>query len=120
MKRNPISYSSLLLLSLLLSVTGAHAQSAARANVPFAFKVGTAQMPAGTYTIRSEVGSNIVTIHNVQAGKSAMAMGRWEAPTKNSNKLIFHRYGGQYFLSAIRSEEHTSELQSQSTLVCRL
>jgi hypothetical protein len=105
MKRNPISYSSLVLLSLLLSVTGAHAQSAARANVPFAFKVGTTQMPAGTYTIRSEVSSNIIMIHNVQAGTSALAMGRWDAPSKKSNKLIFHRYGNQYFLTAILGSE---------------
>jgi hypothetical protein len=44
MKFNSIAQSSLMVLSLLLTVAGAHAQSAARANVPFAFKVGTTQM----------------------------------------------------------------------------
>ena len=100
MKRNSIS-NSFLLLSLLLTTAGAHAQSPARANVPFAFKVGAKQMPAGTYTVQTEIGSNIVMVHNVATGTSAMAVGRWESPTEKTNKLIFHRYGSQYFLTAI-------------------
>lgn len=101
MKCNSISKSSLLVLSLLLTVAGAHAQSAARANVPFAFKVGTTQMPAGTYAIRNDAGTNVVTVRNVQTGTSVLAMGRREAPSKKTDKLIFHRYGSQYFLTAI-------------------
>ena len=100
MKCNSISKSSLLVLSLLLTVAGAHAQSAARAKVPFAFKVGTTQMPAGTYNIQN-VGANIVTVRNVQTGTSALAVGRRESPSKKTDKLIFHRYGSQYFLTAI-------------------
>ena len=101
MKCNSISKSSLLVLSLLLTVAGAHAQSAARANVPFAFKVGKTQMPAGTYTIRNDAGSSVVMIRNVQTSASVLAMGRPESPSKKTDKLIFHRYGSQYFLSAI-------------------
>jgi hypothetical protein len=58
-------------------------------------------MPAGTYTVRNELGSNIIMVHNVETGRSAMAAGRWEAPTRKTDKLIFHRYGRQYFLTAI-------------------
>jgi hypothetical protein len=101
MKRNSISSSSLLVLSLLLNVAGAHAQSAARANVPFAFKVGTKQMPAGTYTVQTKIGSDIIQVHNVQTGTSALALGRRDSPAAKTDKLIFHRYGSQYFLSAI-------------------
>jgi hypothetical protein len=101
MKCNSISKSSLLVLSLLLTVAGAHAQSAARANVPFAFKVGTTQMPAGTYAIRNDAGSSVVMVRNVQTGTSVLAMGRRESPSKKTDKLIFHRYGSQYFLTAI-------------------
>ena len=115
MKRNSISYSSLLLLSFLLSATGAHAQSTARANVPFAFKVGTKQMPAGTYTVRNETGSNIIMVHNVQTGTSALAMGRWEAPTNKTDKLIFRRYGSQYFLTAIRGSKGSQGLVFPAT-----
>ena len=66
MKFNSIAQSSLVVLSLLLTAAGAHAQSATRANVPFAFKVGTTQMPAGAYTIQNELGTNLVTVRNVQ------------------------------------------------------
>jgi hypothetical protein len=101
MKCNSISKSSFLVLSLLLTVAGAHAQSAARANVPFAFKVGTTQMPAGTYAIRNDAGSSVVMVRSVQTGTSVLAMGRRESPSKTTDKLIFHRYGSQYFLAAI-------------------
>src|SRR2546430_13313803 len=36
-------------------------------------------------------------------------------------KLAVHTHGGdQVYIYSMRSEEHTSELQSQSNLVCRL
>ena len=105
MKFNSIAQSSLVVLSLLFTAAGAHAQSAARANVPFAFKVGTTQMPAGTYTIQNELGTNLVTVRNVQTGTSVLAMGRQESPSKKTDKLIFHHYGSQYFLTQILGEE---------------
>jgi hypothetical protein len=105
MKYNSIPKSSFLLLSLLLTVAGADAQSTGRANVPFAFKVGTTQMPAGTYTVRNDAGSNIVMVRNVETGASALALGRRESPSKKTDKLIFHRYGNQYFLTAILGEK---------------
>ena len=128
MKRNSITYSSLLGLSLLLSATGAYAQSAARANVPFAFKVGAKQMPAGTYTVQTQIGSDIVMVHNVQTGTSALALGRRESPSKKTDKLIFRRYGSQYYLAAIlgsqgsqgmvfspsRQEKKVQEAQAQA------
>jgi hypothetical protein len=101
MKCNSIAQSSLVVLSLLLTVAGAHAQSAARAKVPFAFKVGTTQMPAGTYNIQNDLGTNLVTVRNVQTGTSVLAMGRRESPSKKTDKLIFHHYGSQYFLTEI-------------------
>jgi hypothetical protein len=88
-------------LSLLLTVAGAHAQTSARANVPFAFKVGTTQMPAGIYTVRNDPGSYVVVIRNVKSGTSVLAMGQRQSPSKTTDKLIFHRYGSQYFLTAI-------------------
>jgi hypothetical protein len=100
MKCNSIAKSSLVVLSLLLSVAGVHAQSV-QAKVPFAFKVGSTQLPAGTYAINNEIGTNFVTVRNVQTGSSVMALGRQESPSKKTNKLIFHRYGSQYSLTTI-------------------
>ena len=100
MKCNSIAKSSLVVLSLLLSVAGAHAQSV-RAKVPFAFKVGSTQLPAGTYAISNEMGTNFVMVRNVQTGSSVTALGRQESPSKKTNMLIFHRYGSQYSLTSI-------------------
>jgi hypothetical protein len=115
MKRNSIATSSLVVLSLLLTAAGAHAQSAARANVPFAFKVGTTQMPAGTYTIKNELGTNLIMVHNVQTGTSVVAMGQQQAPSSKTDKLIFHRYGSQYFLTAILGEKGSEGIALPAT-----
>jgi hypothetical protein len=115
MKINSIAQSSLVVLSLLLTAAGAYAQTAARANVPFAFKVGTTQMPAGTYAIEGNHGSNIVTVRNVQTGTSVMAMGRQESPSKKADKLIFHRYGSQYFLTAILGSQGSDAMVLPAT-----
>ena len=100
MKCNSIAKSSLVVLSLLLSFAGAHAQSVS-AKVPFAFKVGSTQLPAGTYAINNEMGTNFVVVRNVQTGSSVTALGRQESPSKKTNILIFHRYGSQYSLTTI-------------------
>ena len=100
MKCNSIAKSSLVVLSLLLSVAGAHAQTV-QAKVPFAFKVGSTQLPAGTYAINNEMGTNFVVVRNVQTGSSATALGQPQSPSTKTNKLIFHRYGSQYLLTTI-------------------
>jgi hypothetical protein len=115
MKFNSIAQSSLVVLSLLLTAAGAHAQSAARANVPFAFKVGTTQMPAGTYAIQSNHGSNVVMVRNVRTGTSALALGRQEFPSKKTDKLIFHRYGNQYFLTEILGSQGSQAMVLPAT-----
>jgi len=105
MKSNSIARSSFLVMSLVLTVAGAHAQSTGRTYVPFAFKVGTTQMPAGTYAVQNDAGSDIVTVRNVETRASALVMGRRESPTKKTDKLVFHRYGSQYFLTAVLGEK---------------
>ena len=52
MKRNLITILSLVVMSLMFNATGAYAQSFAKADVPFAFNVGTKQLPAGTYEVK--------------------------------------------------------------------
>jgi hypothetical protein len=115
MKLKSIAQSSLMVLSFLLTTAGAHAQSATRANVPFAFKVGTTQMPAGTYAIPEHQGSNVITLRNVQTGASTVVMARPENPSEKTNVLIFHRYGNQYFLSELRGSRGTDAMVLPAT-----
>ena len=101
MKRNSIATSSLVVLSLLLTAAGAYAQSAVQAHVPFAFKVGTAQVPAGTYSMEKDSDTNIVRIRNVKTNAMVLAIGTGQSPSKTTGKLIFRRVGSQYILTEI-------------------
>jgi hypothetical protein len=104
MKRNSIATSSLVVLSLLLTAAGAFAQSAAQANVPFAFKVGTVQVPAGTYSVKTDFDTNIIMIRNVKTGKAVLALVARELTSKTTDKLIFRHAGSQYILTEIWGE----------------
>ena len=97
MKRNLIGILSLVVMSML-AATGAYAQSV-RANVPFAFRVGSKQLPAGAYEIRM-TSDNAITIRNGQS-RATLVMVRREDPRNSGNKLVFHHLGGEYFLAAI-------------------
>ena len=83
MKRNLIGTLSLVALSLLLTATGAAAQSAVQANVPFAFRVGTAQLPAGSYRIKAG-SQSLIVIGNLQTMKSVYSQAQWEGPSHTS------------------------------------
>ncbi|MGA8619038.1 MAG: hypothetical protein WB660_11050 [Candidatus Sulfotelmatobacter sp.] len=99
MKRNLIGILSLVVMSVMLNAT-ANAQALAKANVPFAFKVGSAELPAGNYEIQ-EVNSGAIVIQNRQAHRCAVSAVRPEYPRKTGTKLVFHLVAGQYFLAEI-------------------
>ena len=102
MKRNLIATLSLVVMSLLLTATGAFAQSYVKANVPFDFKVGSAQLPAGSYDIKvDDTSSAAIVIRNGETSASAMSTAWHESARNTSPKLVFHRVGNQYFLAEI-------------------
>jgi hypothetical protein len=103
MKRNLIGTSSLVVLSLMLSATGAYAQAAVQAYVPFSFMVGTTQLPAGTYRI-GEYNRSMVLISGANTRTVKFALYRTDSPRKVSPKMLFHHYGNQYFLSEISGD----------------
>jgi hypothetical protein len=109
MKRNLIGTSSLVVLSLLLSATGAYAQAAVQAYVPFAFTVGTTQLPAGTYRITAH-DRNLVTISGANSRTVKFALYREESPRNGSPKMLFHHFGNQYFLTEIWGDENRATL----------
>jgi hypothetical protein len=87
-------------LSLLLTAAGAAAQSSVQANIPFAFRVGTAQLPAGTYRIKA-AGQSLILASNGETMKSVYAQVQSEGPSRTSAKLVFHHLGNQYFLAEV-------------------
>jgi hypothetical protein len=100
MKRNLIGILSLVIMSLLLNINGAYAQSVA-ANVPFAFNVGSSQLPAGSYRITVEDVSRMAMIGNFKTGVTVLSLGQRESPGDKSWKLVFQHPGNRYFLTRI-------------------
>jgi hypothetical protein len=74
------------------------------ATVPFNFTVEGRTLPAGNYTIGSDANSpQLLTIADRKDGVTVMAITIPDASYGADNKLVFHRYGNQYFLSEVRS-----------------
>jgi hypothetical protein len=84
---------------------------ALRANVPFDFTVGSKLFPSGTYTIKSD-SSQLITIQNRDKGVSAFSTVIQDGKKSgNGGKLVFHKYGDQYFLSEILCDSADMNLQ---------
>jgi hypothetical protein len=99
-------------VATLVAAGSAMAQNrGVQANVPFDFTVGNEHVPAGTYTIWSTGSSNIVEVRN-DAGKvhifESVYGGGNQAKT---SKLVFARYGDQYFLHEILCSTNDMNLQ---------
>jgi hypothetical protein len=101
MKINSFATSSLVVLSLLFTAAGAYAQSAVEAHVPFAFKVGKTQMPAGNYAIANDTDTNFITIRNLKTNDAVLALGTRQSHDKTTDKLVFRHVGDQYSLTEI-------------------
>ena len=71
------------------------------AKVPFEWQANGHQFNAGNYLISKEQSSPVIAIRDMTAGKGAFLM-TGEASGKNSSpRLVFHRYGDQYFLAEV-------------------
>ena len=103
MKRHLLTLS---LASLFLMGASALAQNVnLKANVPFDFIVNGKTMPAGSYALRSLLiaGGTAVQVQNMDSRESIVVLpSRNETKTISQEcKLIFHRYGANYFLRRI-------------------
>jgi hypothetical protein len=104
MKRQAVRLVSL--LSLLLVAGSAIAQSIhVRGDIPFNFVVGSKTYPAGTYEIGTIDVRNSRTLLLKARDGNASAMINSNAAESltpaNKTKLVFNRYGNQYFLSRV-------------------
>jgi hypothetical protein len=95
---------SALFLTSLFAVGAASAQEhGLTANVPFEFTVGTRLLPAGTYTVTSP-SSGVVQFQSADKHIAAMTTtSQQENDPAKGNKLVFSRYGDQYFLRDVLS-----------------
>ena len=88
-------------LLLVLVCASLHAQTInLRGTIPFTFRAGDTQMPAGEYTIRH---SGVTLILRNEGGPSVVLLTNAASrpnPTADA-RLGFNRYGERYFLSSV-------------------
>jgi hypothetical protein len=102
MKR--ITVFALLALTYFAGNLRASAQeNAVQATIPFDFTVAHQLLPPGEYRITA-VAPNVVSIANAEKHVTVLSlMMNGDKPTGSSGRLVFNRYGNQYFLSKIIS-----------------
>lgn len=110
MKKQALAVFAMVTLLITLSPRTSSADAfgfGVRADIPFDFVVGTKTLPSGTYTVTPHgTSANTLIIRGQENGKSAFVLSitvAAEDTLDNSPKLIFNRYGDQYFLSQVWS-----------------
>ena len=90
----------------MLATTVASAQSIkVKATVPFSFIVGQSTLPAGEYTLKAMSNGQVLEMRNLDAKITRLVLSNsCESRPASKTKLVFHRYGDQYFLSQIWTE----------------
>jgi hypothetical protein len=100
-------------LSLVFAAGSAFAQTlAVRSDVPFAFIVGKAALPAGAYDIRSlsDGGDGVLQLRGPDQDSNAMMISNRIESSQPSGetKLVFDHLGDRYFLRQVWVEGETS------------
>src|ERR1700687_4577413 len=74
-------------------------------NIPFSFIVGQKTLPAGEYTVEpNRKDSDNVWLAQIREGHATAlftTMAVRASETQEETRLVFHKYGDQYFLSQI-------------------
>lgn len=109
---------NVVLLSLLVAVATvsvmAQVRSRVTAQIPFGFSVANQTMPAGSYVIQAQAGANQMVLIRSTESKSAvfaLTQGKQAKNAPDQTKLVFRRYGSQYYLAQIwtKGEEAGTE-----------
>ena len=101
MKRNIYGALAILAAALIVSVPLVQAQSRVNADVPFAFSLQDKAMPAGNYQIIARGQALEVRNLDTEHGQLLVKQMSVQSTKDQSPKLVFHKYGDQYFLSQI-------------------
>jgi hypothetical protein len=99
--------SSTIAVGLFAFTASARAQDNPRGNfrIPFAFQMGSTQMPAGAYEMHVRLSHTLVQLQDQGSGKQAVGVLLGSAleggNIQRTGRLIFHRYGDRYFLREV-------------------
>ena len=101
MKSNMFKALTILAAALAIAVPMIQAQSRLDARVPFAFIAGEKSMPAGSYEISTSGAAPVLCSLETNQSRFLMNSIHLQDWNAKSSKLVFHKYGDQYFLSEI-------------------
>src|SRR6266496_1091125 len=96
----------------MLATMAASAQTInVKATVPFSFIVGRSTLSAGEYSLKTMSNGQVLALSNRDAKITELVLSNsCESLTASKTKLVFHRYGGRYFLSQIWTEGNNEKL----------
>jgi hypothetical protein len=101
-----IAISSLLASSLV--VLAANVQGNIKAEVPFDFMVGKSKLSAGQYTIQRGTSHSSLKLRGEKSSIMVLTYSGSTSGTPSHAKLVFHKYGDQYFLAQVWDEGSTT------------
>lgn len=117
-KRACISLLAFSLVVSALAVSPASAKSGMelRAQVPFDYHVGDRVIPAGRCAVTTTNNDGSVLSIRSEGGEVALALtnGKQAKSGKSSPRLVFHKYGDQYFLAAVWSADEMGRTLPES------
>ena len=91
-------------LVVLLAAASAEAKIRVVADVPFDFRVGNELLPAGRYTVENHVESEPIVVIRSEDRRTSISVQSHAAVQRKlpeTGKLLFHRYGRNYFLRGV-------------------
>jgi hypothetical protein len=109
MIRNLIGTLTLAVLSITLTAS-AYAQSLVKADVPFAFNVGTSQLPAGHYRITQDRERQVISILNVKTGTLVIVPVQQDVYAAAHPNMVFRNVSNRRFLARISGGENSLNL----------
>ena len=109
MKR--ITAIALFALATLVAGSAMAQERAVKATVPFDFTVGSAHIPAGTYTIMSTSTSTLIELRSDTGKVHIFGAAYPDGKQWNRSSLVFDRYGDRYFLHEIRCSNSAMNLE---------
>jgi hypothetical protein len=111
MKRQALKMFALLTLLVMVGATAVYGQVTARYDIPFNFVVAGKLLPAGEYLVQrgSPNDQSLLVMHNMNrrislATGTILIGGR---DLQNKSKLVFRRYGEEYFLAQVWIENES-------------
>lgn len=102
---------AVLVIASFASASYANAQGREiKVNVPFAFENGSQHLPAGIYTLQMQ-SDHVMLIHGqVNSGLTMTNPQETLRPSQKS-KVVFRKYGDQYFLREVWTAASTTHFQ---------